>query len=90
MKLFERILFPIDFSDRCFQTSCVVGGIARSLGSELVSLHVFEAYDSLELGVGSQCYEEDMFKSMLDAHRKRLREFGSGCFEGVQVERIVK
>jgi len=89
MKLFERILFPLDFSDRCSQTSCWVGEIARSLGSELTLLHVFEAYDSLELGVGSQCHEEDVFKSLFEARRRRLRNFGKDCFEGVTVSRLV-
>ncbi len=89
MKLFERILFPVDFSERCVQTSCWAGEIARSLGSELTLLHVFDGYDSLELGVGSQSSEEDVFRNLLESRRRRLHEFGKQCFDGVPVTRLV-
>ncbi len=90
MKAFERILFPVDFSDRCNQATCWAGEVARSLGSDLYLLHVYEGYDTLELGVSGRGYEDDVFKSLMDRRRKRLQEFGAQCFSGVKVHKLLR
>jgi nucleotide-binding universal stress UspA family protein len=90
MSTFSRILFPVDFSARCSQTTCCAGEIARLFGSELTLLHVFGGFDSLELGVASRSTQEDVCKQLIRQRQHELEQFGKGCFEGVRVRRVVK
>lgn len=90
MDTFKRILFPVDFSARCNRTTCCVGEIARLFGSEVTLLHVFDGFDSLELGVASRSTQEDVCEQLIRQRRSELDYFGKGCFDGIPVHRVVK
>ncbi|HTU45424.1 MAG TPA: universal stress protein [Bryobacteraceae bacterium] len=88
---FDRILFPIDFSDRCVQTVAYVAGIARKFNSHVTLLHSFDAYDPFGYGAasGTEIYGTPI--SMLRQHREAaMAEFGSAALEGIAVDRVIQ
>lgn len=76
MKSIQKILFPVDFSEHCAQVAIEVFGLARSLGADVLALHVL---DSSRRGVANDPSAE-----------RELEEFLGGFAEGVDCEKRVR
>jgi nucleotide-binding universal stress UspA family protein len=86
----KRILFPVDFSDRCRGAARHAAALAAHFNSELILLHVVETPVTRpgELDFGVLAFEAD-----LEARTKRAREmlaaFSVPGFEELQLRREV-
>ena len=87
---FLRILFPLDFSDRCKQTAPYVAGIARKCHSQITLLHALDMSQTL----AAPLLRREMLTSCEDSIRRRreseLEEFAPGVFDGLLVTRVVE
>lgn len=88
--MFQKILFPTDFSERSKRAAEYVEAFARSFGSEVTILHVLDLPDYL---FGVPEYAVVPPAEILDAQRskarKTLEEFLTDQFEGLTVHRVL-
>lgn len=77
-----KILFPVDFSDRCRDASAAVRTLAKEFGATVTLFHVVEVFEE-EL----RSYASDV-NARLDASRTLLDQFLTKELEGLAVERI--
>lgn len=90
MLTFSRILFPIDFSDRCSHTAPYVAGIARKFNSQVILLHAFDAYDPFGYGAASSATLHATTIPMLWEQRETaMLNFGEAALDGLAVERVI-
>src|SRR5262245_5169588 len=80
MSAFERILFPVDFSERCRHAARQAARLARRCDAELTALHVIDLPVSVYSAVGYEAILD--LPAMRTAARKHLEEFVSGELEG--------
>lgn len=90
MAWLERILLPIDFSDRSLGAARYAACVARHFGSKVAVLHVLQPpnYEFAALEVGGPMLSE-LFANRTLQVKKELEEFVSGEFEGIEAERIL-
>jgi nucleotide-binding universal stress UspA family protein len=81
MKLFENILFPVDFSHRSKAMAPFVGATAARLQARLTVLHVLDMPKS---------GEEPPFADLAREFQATLDTFGSDAFAGQQVRRVLR
>lgn len=87
---FKRILFPVDFSDRCLGAAPFAAAmVARSAG-RLVLLHVVENPIARpgELDFGALAFESDV-ESRTEAARAQLERFARSALPGIDAERVL-
>lgn len=77
---FERILFPLDFSEDCQALVPYVNEIARRYSSHLILLHALDG--GLHFPGGSGPLTESM-ENLRNLEEKRLRDFASSHFPDV-------
>jgi len=88
MITFKRILFPVDFSERCAAAVPSVQAMVKRFGSELTVLHVVD----LAPAVGIVPPEAAAWATLIDANGLRengkigLERFIAGEFPGTQVK----
>lgn len=87
---FEKILVPVDFSDRCAGAVRYASSLARHYGSEVTLLHVVPnpvyGLPGIEYGGPSVMEVSDEW---VDELRKKLNCFGKDALDGVRTERVV-
>ncbi len=58
MITFNKILFPVDFSDRCRSAAQYVESMAANFGSKLILLHVVDVFDpAVDVNAGGMMFE---------------------------------
>jgi nucleotide-binding universal stress UspA family protein len=86
MTQFKRILFPVDFSERCRAAVPSVHAMVQRFGSELTILNVV---DLPSPGIGIAPPEAETWATLIGADRMReqgkisLEKFVSQCFAGI-------
>lgn len=90
MRELRRILFPVDFSERCRGAAHHAAALAGRFQSELILLHVAETPVTRpgELDFGVLAYEADLEARTKHA-RDMLEAFSVPGLESVQVRRLV-
>src|SRR5689334_5688887 len=90
MLRFQKILFPVDFSDRSIHTAAYVAGIVRKFDSRVTLLHAFDAYDPFGYGAASSTKLYGTPIPVLWKQREAaLAEFGKPVLDGLIVERVI-
>jgi nucleotide-binding universal stress UspA family protein len=91
MANFGRILFPVDFSDRCSGAAHYVVDLARRFGSELILTHVLETPIARpgELDFGALAFETDR-EVRLHQAEEMLAAFLASEPPGISIARHVK
>lgn len=88
---FRRILFPVDFSERCKEVAPYVAGIARKFDSRIVALHVV---DISLAGRPGPLACQDLLKPYEDSVRQtrnaELNQFALQAFDGLTVTRVLE
>jgi len=88
---FERILFPVDFSQQCTAVAPLVKAMAARFNSEVILLHVVEVppswFGTPEAGAYDALID---ISSMLDDRREALRTFFPAESGGISVQRCVQ
>jgi nucleotide-binding universal stress UspA family protein len=91
MNTFRKILFPVDFSERCLQSAAYVTDIARKFQSELILLHAFDLHDPFGYGAMSSTAAYGAAIDVLKARRQhRLSDFGGEIFADLPVKRVTE
>ena len=91
MHCFRKILFPVDFSSRCIDTSPFVAAIARKFESEVVLLHVFDNYRVLPYSARSAAVAYEAYEDLIWQRRAaELDSFGRYEFDSLKVTRVVE
>jgi nucleotide-binding universal stress UspA family protein len=86
----ERILFPVDFSERCAQTAPYVARIAHKFHSRVFLLHAAEPIPMLCSAPETPTTTITEYqKAMDDENRKNLDRFGREVFTNLLVTRIL-
>jgi nucleotide-binding universal stress UspA family protein len=88
--MFDKILFPIDFSPRCNQAAAYVAGIADKFNSKVTLLHAIGAYDGFR-GADLDGYAYVEWQDWM--HKKceaDIAQFGSPCLDRFVTGRIVE
>jgi len=88
--MFEKILFPIDFSPRCNQAASYVAGIAEKFNSKVTLLHAIGAYDGFrgaDLDGYAYVQWQDWMRSKCEAD---IAEYGQPCLDRFVTERVVQ
>jgi nucleotide-binding universal stress UspA family protein len=90
MRELKRILFPVDFSDRCRGAARHVAVLARHFNSDLALLHVVETPLTRpgELDFGVLAFEADL-EARTNRARELLAAFDEPGFESLRVRREV-
>jgi nucleotide-binding universal stress UspA family protein len=90
MAWLERVLLPVDFSDRSLGAARYAACVARHFQSVVTVLHVLQPphYEFAALEVGGPMLSE-LFANRTIQVRKELDEFVAGEFEGVETERAL-
>ncbi|HEX4228928.1 MAG TPA: universal stress protein [Bryobacteraceae bacterium] len=83
---FRRILFPVDFSERCLQTAPYVAWIARRFGSQITLLH---AMDKPPDPPRFRTELPRLYEDLVKINQSELAAFAPGVFDGVAVTRII-
>ena len=86
MSGFTRILFPIDFSERCIYAAPYVAALARRYQSHVLLLHVVEPMPAM-YSTGGLIMED--FRELEESVKSQFANFGQDAFKGVAVERTV-
>lgn len=88
---FRRILFPVDFSQRCRQSMSYVAGIARKFNSELTLLHALDLHDPFGYGAMSSTVAYGAATDVLTQQRKlALADFCQDVLTALPVERVME
>jgi nucleotide-binding universal stress UspA family protein len=91
MLQFQKILFPVDFSERCIHTVRYVADIARKFDSRVILLHVFDAYDPFGYGAASSTALYGTPVPILWEQRETaMSNFGKSALDGLAVERVIE
>jgi nucleotide-binding universal stress UspA family protein len=88
MVTFRKILFPVDFSERCVQTAPYVASIARKSGSDIALLHVFDLHGGY--GIGSSTVYAAYADLIRERRSDELESFGCRDFDGLNITRAVE
>jgi nucleotide-binding universal stress UspA family protein len=90
MPWLERILLPVDFSDRSVGAARYAATIARHFHSRVTLLHVLQPphYEFAALEVGGPMLSE-LFANRTAQVRKELDEFAAAEFAGVETETVL-
>ena len=90
MPNFGRILFPVDFSDRCSGAARYVVDLARRFGSELILTHVLETPIARpgELDFGALAFETDR-EARLQQAQEMLDAFLAPEQPGISIVRYI-
>lgn len=87
MITFDKILFPVDFSERCRSAARYVESVAANFGSKLILLHVMDVLDpAVDVNAGGMMFEPQMEERAL-ALRRRLEPYLADELEPLKVER---
>jgi GNAT superfamily N-acetyltransferase len=60
--MFNKILFPVDFYERCSRTATYVASVVRKFQGELTLLHAFDLHDAFGYGAASSTVIDLPFK----------------------------
>ena len=91
MPSFHRVLFPVDFSSRCNDTSPYVASIARKSASEVVLLHAFGIYNGASYGDASPTIVYAAYEDVIRQSRvAELESFGYEDFKDLKVTRTIE
>lgn len=85
----KKILFPIDFSDRCASVASNVRDMAGSFGAELTLLHVVSPPVFPEIAYPGRLYM-DLRKELLEASTGEMSRFAGSHFPSVALDPVVK
>lgn len=86
----SRILFPVDFSERCLEAASYVGWIARKFGAQITLLH---GMHTVEAGPISSRLQTELRKPYVDLIRideAALSDFADRALCGVPVTCVVE
>jgi nucleotide-binding universal stress UspA family protein len=87
---FERILFPVDFSERSASAATSVAQFARRFHAEVTMVHVLEApfrhFSGAEVGMG---FTPDEVQKQRSRTEMELEQYLQGRFDGITVKRLV-
>lgn len=84
---FDKILFPVDFSDRCRIAARYVESVAANFGSKLILLHVMDVLDpAVDINAGGMMFETQVEERAL-ALRKVLDPYLEDELKPLKVER---
>jgi nucleotide-binding universal stress UspA family protein len=87
MSIFRRILFPVDFSQRCADTARAVAATARQFNSKVILIHAIGDYAGLYT---PDAPSPDMWiKWLRENATGRLQAFGYPCLNGFVIDRRV-
>jgi nucleotide-binding universal stress UspA family protein len=88
MTMFNNILFPVDFSERCSRTATYVASVVRKFHGELTLLHAFDLHDAFGYGAASSTVAYGAAMEVLKEHRKRaVAAFCQDELQGLPVKR---
>jgi len=84
---FKRILFPIDYSDRCHSIIPYVRDTVKHFSATLTVVHAFGALETRfsELDLADPSWAEDIRR----LEEPRLRKFVAETFPGQRVEAML-
>lgn len=85
---FDRILFPIDFSERSCLLNKDVEWMATRFGSRVTLLHVFEIPAAWYGSCEASFIDPDLFTAVADSARDRVKRYSINVPES-RVERVV-
>jgi nucleotide-binding universal stress UspA family protein len=86
MLTFRRILFPVDFSERCLLAAPYVEWIARKFGSEVTLLHVM---DNPPYPPRLRTESPRLYEDLIRIHEAELADFAPGVFDGMGITRVI-
>ncbi len=87
MITFDKILFPVDFSERCRGAARYVESMAANFGSKLILLHVVDILDpAVDINAGGTIFEGQVEERVL-ALRKVLEPYLEAELKPLKVER---
>ena len=87
MIAFNKILFPVDFSERCRGAAHYVESMAANFGSKLILLHVLDILaPAVDIGAGGTMFEVEVEERAM-AWRKMLEPYLGDELEPLIVER---
>ena len=86
----ERILAPVDFSERSVGAACYAEALAEHFGSEVVLLHVLAPphYEFSSMEVGGAVFDE-LFEARTAQVQKELDSFLKGELPRLQARRVL-
>jgi nucleotide-binding universal stress UspA family protein len=87
---FDRVLFPVDFSDRCAKTTQYVAQIACKFDSGIFLLHAVEPASLFSTGLEISTMTTSGYEATIDRLQESLNRFGEEEFEGLVVTRMLK
>lgn len=88
---FQKLLFPVDFSDRCLQTAPCVAALARKFESEVILLNAFSVPYTFGYGEAPLAFEAVNYGNLIREGRvAELDTFGKDEFAGLTVTREVE
>jgi len=88
---FSRILFPVDFSERCFEVGAHVAAMARHFKADLTLLHVIDATPLAYYGIDPAIAAASAYAEMMAESRRRdFNSFLHDDFLNLPVKRLVE
>jgi nucleotide-binding universal stress UspA family protein len=91
MSPFKRILFPVDFSERCSEFGAYVTAIARRFDAEVTLLHVIDSVPLAYYGLDAAMSMAATYAEMsAERRQKELEGFLKDEFAGLLVKRATK
>jgi len=91
MLKFQRILFPVDFSEQSKQTAPYVAWIARKFDSRITLLHVFDISFAAPVGPFLRPELQISYGDLIRQQRESdLAQFAPGAFNGLSPTRVVE
>ncbi len=85
----RKILFPVDFSERCLQTVPYVAAITRKFEAELIILHAFSIFHDFAYGAESSKAVYSPYEDLMRRrHLAELESFACKEFKDLRVSRI--
>ena len=83
----QHILFPVDFSPQCVETSTTVKSWAHRLGAKVTLLHAFESFAAYTPETASMEAEMQLLSGLA---RQRLAQFLTEDWGSLEVERVLE
>ena len=88
---FKRILFPVDFSERCSEAGAYVAAMARHFKADLTLLHVIDAAPLGYYGMDPAIAAASAYATMMpERRRKYLNSFLKDDLLNLPVKRLVE
>jgi nucleotide-binding universal stress UspA family protein len=87
MSVFRRILFPVDFSQRCAEAARSVAAMARQFNGKVILIHAIGDYEGLHTPDAPS--PAPWINWLRDSATARLKSFGEPCLADFVVDRRV-